>query len=339
MTKRKAFTLVELLVVIAIIGVLVALLLPAVQAAREAARRMKCTNHLKQLALSIHNFDAARGGIVPAYTSGRGHATWLMHIMPYIELGTELGAFDADNAFYLQPENIAQMQVEFFFCPSRRAPPQFGMGETRCGQTRRGTLGDYAMCAGDGRFVPWYSADDIPGGNGFAASTHEFYTTSLRGKPQINIRSTGTYYNKAGVAMPASSEDTCAYPYYREWKIQRQFKNVTDGLSKTLMLGQKYVHPDTKTWGDATIFSDDSSFISLRIAGAGYPIIRGEPILPKGRNPALVSQQSFGSAHANGICNFALGDGSVRGITPDTPTSVLGLWSHVADGEVVVDTN
>ena len=82
--RKPAFTLVELLVVIAIIGMLIALLLPAVQAAREAARRMQCTNHLKQIGLAVHNFENARSFLPPAGL-GNGRATLFTLIWPYME--------------------------------------------------------------------------------------------------------------------------------------------------------------------------------------------------------------------------------------------------------------
>lgn len=90
---RRGFTLVELLVVIAIIGILVALLLPAVQAAREAGRRMSCGNNIKQLALSLHNYHDAFQTLPPGVTSvggtGGGHwgFSWFVHVLPYIEQG------------------------------------------------------------------------------------------------------------------------------------------------------------------------------------------------------------------------------------------------------------
>ena len=82
--KRHAFTLVELLVVIAIIGVLVALLLPAVQAAREAARRSQCTNNLRQIGVGIHNYESTWKTLPPgSYQAVFG--TWILHLLPFVE--------------------------------------------------------------------------------------------------------------------------------------------------------------------------------------------------------------------------------------------------------------
>jgi len=163
MRKSNGFTLVELLVVIAIIGVLVALLLPAVQAAREAARRTECLNHLKQIGLSIHNFHDSQGGVPPAYTAGAGHPMWLMHIMPYLELRTLQDAYNPDLSFYFQPAQILRSQVGQFYCPSRRSPPLISKPEERCGKSVQGALCDYALAGGDGRYRPWYNSPILPG--------------------------------------------------------------------------------------------------------------------------------------------------------------------------------
>src|SRR4051794_21099585 len=94
-SQRRGFTLIELLVVIAIIGVLVALLLPAVQAAREAARRFQCTNNLKQIGLGLHNYEAVAGAFPPSIVlAGSGNTAvwnggWSVHgrILPFMEQG------------------------------------------------------------------------------------------------------------------------------------------------------------------------------------------------------------------------------------------------------------
>src|SRR6187549_779196 len=100
--KVRGFTLVELLVVIAIIGILVALLLPAVQAARESARRMQCTNNLKQIALALHSYHDALSEFPGAAGAGGGSPTWLVATLPYIEETALKGKYRADLVGYSQ---------------------------------------------------------------------------------------------------------------------------------------------------------------------------------------------------------------------------------------------
>ena len=125
---RKAFTLVELLVVIAIIGILVGLLLPAVQAAREAARRMQCSNNLKQIGLALHTYHDANRSFPPLWVSTAGpsdRANWITMTLPYIEQGNLNATYDANtstgggagNAF------LNKADIAAFRCPSAPQNP------------------------------------------------------------------------------------------------------------------------------------------------------------------------------------------------------------------------
>jgi prepilin-type N-terminal cleavage/methylation domain-containing protein/prepilin-type processing-associated H-X9-DG protein len=146
-TLRRGFTLIELLVVIAIIGVLIALLLPAVQAAREAARRAQCTNNLKQLGLAIHNYHDLHnslppgriwragppGPAFPTIFSGTPNTTWFELMLPMIEQGALAAAFNFDlgaegypgNGFepaagFFANSTISATKLSTFQCPSDR---------------------------------------------------------------------------------------------------------------------------------------------------------------------------------------------------------------------------
>lgn len=190
---RRAFTLVELLVVIAIIGILIALLLPAVQAAREAARRMQCSNHLKQIVLATHNFESAHQEIVfnrysdPGYSwfsgwdqwgdyggaDSRGWS-WLTALLPYLEQSAIYDQGQIPNQTFGTSSAVAQT-IPGFFCPSdsmQASSPYVEktiyMNGISTGLTNyKGVLGSnfcwgpYANTGANGNCEPWGWGDGI----------------------------------------------------------------------------------------------------------------------------------------------------------------------------------
>lgn len=156
----KGFTLVELLVVIAIIGIMVGLLLPAVQAAREAARRMQCSNHLKQWALAFHNFHDTTRQFPKGSSNGETlkRQTWVMYLWRYVEQNSLAELANFEEHFYLPPNTIdgtlngAHGQgVAIYRCPS-----DFGVDQT-VGTYQR-TRGNYVVNWGNS----WYGQNPQP---------------------------------------------------------------------------------------------------------------------------------------------------------------------------------
>ncbi len=148
---RRAFTLVELLVVIAIIGVLVALLLPAVQAAREAARRGQCQNHLKQVGLAAHNYHDTLLKFPPGWTNPNQGAT-LCHLLPYLEQTNKANTFDWTQNINNSASNAAArgQDVAVYLCPSDAGQARFftGVGNQATGRNNyMPNVGSYANVA------------------------------------------------------------------------------------------------------------------------------------------------------------------------------------------------
>jgi prepilin-type N-terminal cleavage/methylation domain-containing protein len=159
--RRRGFTLIELLVVIAVIGILMGLLLSAVQKVREAAARISCANNLKQIGLAMHHFHDDRGSLPSFTTDGADAATWAVEVLPYLEERNLFRQWDLSRSYYQQTATVRLSVVRTYFCPSRRQPstaptasnlgdqPSLDSdGEASPTANVPGALGDYAACTG-----------------------------------------------------------------------------------------------------------------------------------------------------------------------------------------------
>jgi len=303
---RLAFTLVELLVVIAIIGILVALLLPAVQAAREAARRAQCTNNLKQLGLAIQNHIDAKKELPIGHqrwkhgtpgdggggTPKAGGWAWSAFLLPFIEetvassqINIELPLSDRANssADQLRNAQIVQTPVALARCPSDDVMPTLPSGQP----------GGAAEINSPGQATTSYKANGGP----FVAN---YADTSSNSGPAV-----GAFAQERGVT-----------------RGHVKLKHIVDGTSKTVGLGEtcfRYAYKrvdgiDFPSFYGAMNWKDAEAGNSYRVLSTGESRIN-----PPDTFVALypdLTREGFGSNHAGGAM-FAFLDGSVRFLSDD----------------------
>ncbi|MFW6172060.1 MAG: DUF1559 domain-containing protein [Planctomycetota bacterium] len=293
-SRRRGFTLVELLVVIAIIGILVALLLPAVQAAREAARRMQCTNNLKQLALAQHNYHDTHQSFASGFirsdglygyadTNNRECWGWHVLLMPFIEQGSLHDQLDPAN-YTLEhvcaglnpavPDPVATLQtrISAFICPSDANDDELAPQDRHFGGGR-GT-----------------SANDL--GNWRPGLTNYIGNRGTRDQPQRSNDPFGILFFNSNVGMG----------------------DITDGTSSTFMIGERdSLRCRAGAWpGVRNPHGPWARGIWYSVGHIRTVLNAPDP--PFGWDSHSGCGHSFSSRHPSGA-NFAFCDGSVHFIS------------------------
>ena len=359
--RLRGFTLVELLVVIAIIGILVALLLPAIQAAREAARRSQCQNHLKQIGLAILNHEGTRrvfptgGGDIwpnvedyladtetvsdPTKRKGppngpeRQGLSWAYQILPYLEEGAIRDLTTQDR--------LNEALVTIYFCPSRRAPRR--VLDAAAGQSASRWGLDYASLvpSQDDPATPEFDAvpNDRQGFYGCMNCTTTVSQLSSGLKPlSAGIIVRTPCYMNAGPPRSCKPVPSPILPTMLPMPQPTKIKQVTDGLSKTMMISEKRLKPSLYDVGD---WCDDRGWTD----GWDADTVR-TPSFPFGRDAEARSNtnehddfcRAIGAAHSAGV-HAAFGDGTVRTISYDVSIPVLNRLVHRSDGSIIDESN
>ena len=221
-SRRSGFTLIELLVVIAIISLLIALLLPAVQQSREAARRTQCRNNLKQIGIAIHNFHDQYQSLPPSRNYDH-YTSWAFLILPFMEQVNLFDSWDPELKYYYQTDEARLTHIPSYFCPSRRGGPVHST-------------------SGDDIFSPLETSGHVPG------TLADYACSAGYGPPGVWnwVTSNGPMIIGRGTTDPPTVPvNSWAPPGARlvKWKSRTAFRNLTDGASNTVLVGEKHVRP------------------------------------------------------------------------------------------------
>ncbi len=292
---RPAFTLVELLVVIAIIGILIALLLPAVQAAREAARRIQCAGNFKQVGLALHNYHGSHNKFPPGVSWDWSESyfgwSWSVYILPYLEQDVLNNAIDFNSTQYWSAGSleVGAYPIGVYNCPS---DPKAG------------------------GWTEWGS-----GFNQGPNAVDDFRTTNLCGVADSHLW-----------GRDAARGENCNGVFFAKATIK--ISDITDGTSSTLCVGEvtgaRGRHPnDGDTWVQHSWFTYNCHGLGYPInAPETLPGGRDDTSDPIGgpngatRVDDLFNELGFSSWHPGG-CHFGMADGSVHFFAADMDHEVL----------------
>lgn len=327
---RAGFSLVELLMVVCICNILLCLLFPAVQAARESANRVHCANHLKQLGLAwqMHN-DAHKhlptGGWGWNWTGdpnrGFGQSqpgAWAYNVLPYIEENAvySIGAGLSDSAFNTANVQRLSTLVPLLTCPSRRSvtlyPNIWQPAAINCDNMSSVFRGDYAASVGN----PNTPVDPANCGQWFAQCNG--------GPPSLAAADSGTW---------SAWTSTTAFNGVCFQRSMVSFREITDGLSHTVMIGEKYLDPlyyDTGTYGS----DNESAF-----AGFDDDLCKTTGLAPAQDDPMNSDPQNtwysrFGSIHSSAL-NMTFCDGSVHQVAYEIDTSTFSALGSRNGSETI----
>ncbi len=296
--KHSGFTLVELLVVIAIIGTLVAMLLPAVQAAREAARRSQCSSNLKQIGLAVQmHHDTRRNFPKGRNSTNQKGVSWAFELLPYIEQQAIHQAYvPTEPVFATENAEAMRTPVDTYFCPSRRSPEadrDFDNNDAPPVVEEAAAGGDYAANAG----------------------LHHLYGTFPGLNPFLGI----------DLALVVG-------PIFSFSKIMA--RQVTDGLSQTLAIGERHI-PDPEKAAASPAGTQHHAQGDTAFFAADTPTtIFGDTQEGIAENRSDESNQKFGSEHSQ-LVHFVFLDGHVTPINTAIETTTLQHLSTIGDGEVI----